>query len=66
MAGLRRPNRPPFLSTFARCGFRPFSILPAYYPTDLARCFRPFVDLLLTRGLERKKPPEREAHKLLI
>lgn len=61
--GLRRPNRPPFLPTSARCGFSAFLIRPAYYPTDLARCFGPFVDLLLTRGLERKKPPVRAALK---
>jgi len=37
-----------------------------YYPADLARCFRPFVDLLLTRGLERKKPPLGAALKHLM
>ncbi len=41
-------------------------ILRACYPADLAHGIRPFVDLLLTRGLERKKPPAREALKLLI
>jgi hypothetical protein len=48
---------PPFLSIAVRCGFRAFLILRAYYPTDLARGFGPFVDLLLTRAFERKKPP---------
>lgn len=38
------------------CGFGAFLILPGYYPTVFARGFGPFVDLLLTRGEERKKP----------
>ncbi|WP_203232283.1 hypothetical protein, partial [Gemmobacter caeruleus] len=41
---------PPF------CGFRALLILPDPYPTDLARGFRPFVDLLLTRSSDSKKP----------
>jgi hypothetical protein len=47
------------------CGFRAFLILPAHYPTDLARSFGPFVDLLLTRVGERKKPPLGAAANLL-
>jgi hypothetical protein len=66
LRGLRGPNRPPFLPSAFCCGFRAFLILPCHYPTDLTRRFRPFVDLLLTRGLERKKPPLRAALKLLI
>jgi hypothetical protein len=38
------------------CGFRVFLILLRYYPADLARGFGLFVDLLLTRGLDSKKP----------
>ena len=37
-----------------------------YYPTGIARGFRPIVDLLLTRGGERKKPPVGAALKLLF
>ena len=48
------------------CGFRAFLNLPAYYPADVARCFGPFVDLLLTRVVERKKPPMRVAANVLI
>jgi hypothetical protein len=33
-------------------------ILSGHYPAVFARGFRPFVDLLLTRGLERKRRPE--------
>jgi hypothetical protein len=47
------------------CGFRAVCVLRGYYPPDLARSFRPFVDLLLTRGLERKKPPCGAAANLL-
>lgn len=38
------------------CGFRALLIPSGYYPTDLARSFGPFVDLLLTCRMERKKP----------
>lgn len=38
------------------CGFRALRFLPAYHPTDLARGIRPFVDLLLTRREDSKKP----------
>ena len=48
------------------CSFGAFLILRGYYPSDLARRFRPFVDLLLTRGGERKKPPMWAALKRLI
>ena len=41
---------PPFLPSALFCGFRAFLVLPVYYPADLARCFGPFVDLLLTRA----------------
>jgi hypothetical protein len=44
-----------FLLNALFCGFRGFLILPGYYPTDLSRGIRPFVDLLLTRRVERKK-----------
>lgn len=45
-----------FLSIHTFCGFRAFLSLPAYYPTGIARGIRPFVDLLLTRAVERRKP----------
>lgn len=48
------------------CGFRALLILPAYYPADLARCFRPFVDLLLTRRLDSKRPHQMAGRKALI
>ena len=48
------------------CGFRAFLILLAPYPTGIARRFCPFVDLLLTRGEERKKPPLGAALRRLI
>ena len=48
------------------CGFRAFLNLPAYYPADVARCFGPFVDLLLTRAVERKRPPCVAPRKVLI
>ena len=38
------------------CGFRAFLILHGYYPPDLARRFRPFVDLLLTRLANKQEP----------
>jgi len=56
LKGLTRLNRPPFLLGAFFCGFRAFLILLGYYPPDLARSFGPFVDLLLTRAGERKKP----------
>jgi hypothetical protein len=37
-------------------GFRAFLMLLGYYPAVFARCFRPFVDLLLTRRSDSKKP----------
>lgn len=54
------------LLSAACCGFRASPILPCYYPADFARGFGPFVDLLLTRAEERKKPPVGAALKLLI
>ena len=36
------------LSNALFCGFRACLILAGYYPADLARGIRPFVDLLLT------------------
>lgn len=54
------------LSNALRFGFRAVCVLRAYYPTDLARRFRPFVDLLLTCGWERKKPPLGAAGNVLI
>ena len=48
------------------CGFRAFLILLVYYPADLARCFRPFVDLLLTRRGDSKKPRCLAGRKALI
>lgn len=47
------------------CGFRAFLNLPAYYPADVARCFGPFVDLLLTRAEQCKEPPLGAAINLL-
>ena len=47
-------------------GFRAVCVLHGYYPADFARGFRPFVDLLLTRRWERKKPPRRAAANVLI
>jgi hypothetical protein len=41
-------------------------ILLAYYPTGIARGFGPFVDLLLTRGLDSKKPHQMVGRKALI
>ena len=64
--GLRRPNGRPVLSSASFCGFRAFLVQPGYYPTDLARGIRPFVDLLLTRGGERKKPRGEAGRKALI
>lgn len=55
-----------FLSSLTLCGFRAFRVLRAYYPADLVRGIRPFVDLLLTRVGERKKPPGRAARNVLI
>jgi hypothetical protein len=49
-------GRSRFLTSALFCGFRGFLILPASYPTDLARGFGPFVDLLLTRREDSKKP----------
>jgi hypothetical protein len=48
------------------CGFRAFLILPAYDPADLARGIRPFVDLLLTRRWDSKKPHQMAGRKALI
>ncbi len=48
------------------CGFRSFPSRSAPYPTEIARGFRPFVDLLLTRAWERKNPPLRAAGNALI
>lgn len=64
--GLRRSNRPPFLPSAVFCGFRALRVLSASFPPDLARGIRPFVDLLLTRRGERKKPPGRTARNVLI
>ena len=61
-----RPNRPFFLPSAFFCSFRAFLILWAYYLTGIARGFRPFVDLLLTRCWESKKPPVGAARKMLI
>jgi hypothetical protein len=52
--------------TYVFCGSRALLILPGHYPTGIARGIRPFVDLLLTRRVERKKPPGWAALKLLI
>ena len=60
------PNRPPILLDALWCGFRAFGVLLAPYPADFARGFGPFVDLLLTWKIQRKKPPGRAAIKLLI
>ena len=49
-----------------RCGFRAFHVLRGYYPAGIARRFRPFVDLLLTRRLDSKKPRGEAGHKRLI
>ncbi|WP_395543813.1 hypothetical protein, partial [Neotabrizicola sp. sgz301269] len=48
------------------CGFRAFLSLPAYYLTGITRRFRPFVDLLLTRRLDSKKPRWMAGRKALI
>ena len=48
------------------CGFRAFLILLGYYPSDLARRFRPFVVLLLTRRLHSKRPRGEARRKALI
>lgn len=55
-----------FLSIHTFCGFRAFLSLPAYYPTGIARGIRPFVDLLLTRRSDSKKPHQMEGRKALI
>jgi hypothetical protein len=49
-----------------RCGFRALLLLPGHYPADLARGFGPFVDLLLTRRVERKKPHQMAGRMSLI
>ena len=55
---LRNGLRPlHLLSNTLLCGFRAVCALRAYYPTDLARGIRPFVDLLLTRLEDSKKRP---------
>lgn len=48
------------------CGFSAFLLLRAYYPADLARGFRPFVDLLLTWALDSKKPRDEAGRMFLI
>lgn len=48
------------------CGFRAVLILPGYYPTGIARGIRPFVDLLLTRRSDSKKPRWMAGRKTLI
>ncbi len=54
------------LLSAACCGFRASPILPCYYPADLARRIRPFVDLLLTRRGDSKKLPGGAARNVLI
>jgi hypothetical protein len=67
---LQRPVAPakglPFLSALSFRASGAVLIRFACYPSDLARRFRPFVDLLLTCRGQRKKPPGREAIKLLM
>jgi hypothetical protein len=63
---LRRLSGPPFLPSAFDCGFGAVLIRRGHYPTGIARCFRPFVDLLLTRRAERKKSPQRAALKRLF
>ncbi|NGQ92448.1 hypothetical protein G5V65_16250 [Rhodobacter sp. HX-7-19] len=48
------------------CGLRAFLILPTYYPADFARGFGPFVDLLLTRRGDSKKPRGEAGRKALF
>jgi hypothetical protein len=47
-------------------GFGVACVLLASYPTGIARCFRPFVDLLLTRREDSKKPHHLAGRKALI
>jgi hypothetical protein len=54
--GIYRYGKGCFRSIHTLCGFRAVCVLRAYYPTGIARGFGPFVDLLLTRGLDSKKP----------
>jgi hypothetical protein len=54
------------LLSAACCGFRAVLFLRGYYPTDLTRGIRPFVDLLLTRRWECEKPPLRAVLKILF
>jgi hypothetical protein len=63
---MRRPNRQLFLPSAVDSGFRAVCVQPGHYPADLARRFGPFVDLLLTRSLERKKPPGGAARNVLM
>ncbi len=59
-----RPLR--LLSNTLLCCFRAVCVQSAPYPAGIARRFHPFVDLLLTRGLECQKPPGGAALKRLI
>ena len=57
-ASLRRHERMAAAQSIALfCGFRAFLILRGHYPPVFARGIHPFVDLLLTRRWERKRPP---------
>jgi hypothetical protein len=54
------------LPNTAGCGFGALPILPGDYPTGFKRGFGPSVDIWLTRGAKRKKPPLRAARNVLI
>ena len=64
--GWKRQNGRLILSDAFFCSFRAVCVQPGHYPADLARRFRPFVDLLLTRRLDSKKPRLVAGRKALI
>ncbi len=65
IVGLEGAEYTPFLPSAFFCGFRAVRVMPAPYPTGIARGFGPFVDLLLTRAEQCKEPPLGAAINLL-